>query len=152
MGLGSVGVGGGQYAPGMRVSGTFKVVDFTPASVPSPAIETAVPVGVATMDKRFEGEVAGRAATLFTSAFDQSANTGTYVAMESFEGTLHGQAGAFNFAHSATMVAGDRQGDFFVIIVPGSGTGELAGITGTGGIAIDADGTHRIWFDYDLGQ
>ncbi|MFH8974033.1 DUF3224 domain-containing protein [Streptomyces sp. NPDC017890] len=136
----------------MRVSGTFKVVDFTPASVPSPAIETAVPVGVATMDKRFEGEVVGRAATLFTSAFDQSTNTGTYVAMESFEGVLHGRTGAFNFAHSATMSGGERQDDFFVVIVPGSGTGELAGITGTGGIAIDSDGTHRIWFDYDLGQ
>ncbi|MEV8018887.1 DUF3224 domain-containing protein [Streptomyces sp. NPDC086554] len=69
----------------MRASGTFKVVDFTPAPVPSPAIETAVPVGVATMDKQFEGEIAGRSATLFTSAFDQSTNTGTYVAMESFE-------------------------------------------------------------------
>ncbi|MFF8659685.1 DUF3224 domain-containing protein [Streptomyces huasconensis] len=136
----------------MRASGTFKVVDFTPALVPSPAIETAVPVVIATMDKQFEGEVAGRSATLFTSAFDQSTNTGTYIAMESFEGALHSRAGTFNFAHSATMSGGSRQGEFFVVIVPGSGTGELAGITGTGGIAIDADGTHRIWFDVDLDQ
>jgi Protein of unknown function (DUF3224) len=34
--------------------------------------------------------------------------------------------------------------------VPSSGTAELSGITGHGGLAIDADGTHRIWFDYDL--
>jgi hypothetical protein len=136
----------------MRASGTFKVVDFTPAPVPSPKIETAVSVGVAVMDKQFEGEVAGRAATLFTSAFDQPTNTGTYIAMESFEGTLHGRTGTFNFAHSATMSGGTRQGEFFVVIVPGSGTGELAGITGTGGIAIDPDGTHRIWLDYDLDQ
>ncbi len=94
----------------MRASGTFKVVDFTPAPVPSPAIETAVSVGVATMDKQFEGEVVGRSATLFTSAFDQSTNTGTYVAMESFEGALHSRAGTFNFAHSATMSGGSRQG------------------------------------------
>ncbi|MEU7606950.1 DUF3224 domain-containing protein [Streptomyces sp. NPDC041003] len=32
-----------------------------------------------------------------------------------------------------------------------SGTGELAGIAGAGGMAVDADGTHRIWFDYQLG-
>ncbi|QRX96700.1 DUF3224 domain-containing protein [Streptomyces sp. A1-5] len=38
------------------------------------------------------------------------------------------------------------------VIVPGSGTSELAGITGAGGIAVDADGTHRIWFDYGLGK
>lgn len=36
------------------------------------------------------------------------------------------------------------------MIVPGSGTGELAGITGTGGIEIDADGTHRVWFEYEV--
>jgi hypothetical protein len=43
---------------------------------------------------------------------------------------------------SATTRGTDRAADFFVI-VPSSGTGKLAGITGTGGIAIDADGTHR---------
>ncbi|WP_443065640.1 DUF3224 domain-containing protein [Streptomyces sp. NBC_00557] len=59
---------------------------------------------------------------------------------------------SFNFAHSATTLGEDRQSEFFVI-VPGSGTGELAGIIGAGGIAVDQDGTHhRIWFDYDLGQ
>ncbi|MDF4252514.1 DUF3224 domain-containing protein [Streptomyces sp. WMMB303] len=136
----------------MRASGTFDVLDFTPAPVPGPEIETAVPVGVATMSKQFEGETVGRSATVFTSAFDQSSSTGTYLAMESFEGSLHGRAGSFNFAHSATMSGGTRQGEFFVVIVPGSGTGELAGITGTGGIAIDPDGTHRIWFEYHLGQ
>lgn len=133
----------------MRAEGTFKVADFTPAPVPSPPIETAVPVGVATMVKQYEGEVAGRSATLFTAAFDQAAGVGTYVAMESFEGTLGGRSGAFNFAHSSTTLGESRESEFFVI-VPSSGKDELAGITGTGGIAIDDDGTHRIWFDYEL--
>ncbi|WP_035844830.1 DUF3224 domain-containing protein [Kitasatospora azatica] len=135
----------------MRATGTFSVKSFVPTELsPEPAVATGVPVGVAKMEKQFEGEVAGRSATLFTAAFDQSAGVGTYVAMESFEGSLGGRAGAFNFAHSATTSGTDRSAEFFVI-VPASGTGELAGITGTGGIAVDADGTHRIWFDYDLG-
>lgn len=133
----------------MRASGTFKVADFTPAPVPSPGIETAVPVGVATMEKEYEGEVAGRSATLFTAAYDQASGVGTYVAMESFEGSLHGRAGAFNFAHSATTLGTGRQNEFFVV-VPGSGTGALTGITGSGGMAVDEDGTHRVWFDYEL--
>lgn len=103
------------------------------------------------MDKHYEGEIAGRSATLFTAAFDQSSGVGTYVAMESFEGTLRGRAGAFNFAHSATTLGEGRESEFFVI-VPASGTGALSGITGTGGVAVDADGTHRIWFDYELGH
>ena len=102
------------------------------------------------MEKHYEGEVAGRSATLFTAAFDQSTGVGSYVAMESFEGSLHGRDGAFNFAHSATTSGSDRTADFF-IIVPSSGIGELAGITGAGGMAVEADGTHRIWLDYELG-
>ena len=137
----------------MRASGTFKVEEFTPAEVrlPEPVVETAVPVGVATMRKRYEGEVAGVSGTLFTAAYDQSSGTGTYVAMESFEGTLGGLGGTFNFAHSATTRGEGRQAEFFVI-VPGSGTGALAGIRGAGGLRIDADGTHRIWFEYEVGD
>ncbi|WP_333737643.1 DUF3224 domain-containing protein [Streptomyces sp. IBSBF 2806] len=144
-------VSGAPYDPGMRASGTFTVADFTPAAVPSPPIETAAPVGVATMTKSYEGEVAGRSATLFTAAYDQATATGTYVAMESFEGTLQGRAGSFNFAHAASTVGESRESEYFVV-VPGSGTGELTGITGVGGITIDPDGTHRIRFDYRLGH
>ncbi|MGW5425897.1 DUF3224 domain-containing protein [Streptomyces sp. NPDC004059] len=137
----------------MRTSGTFEVEEFTPAQVrlPEPVVGTAVPVGVATMRKRYEGEVAGVSQTLFTAAYDQSSGTGTYVAMESFEGRLGGLSGSFNFAHSATTLGEGREDEFFVI-VPRSGTGALAGIRGAGGLRIDADGTHRIWFEYEVDE
>ncbi|WP_327433950.1 DUF3224 domain-containing protein [Streptomyces sp. NBC_01236] len=136
----------------MRAAGTFSVKAFVPTELgPDPAVPTGLPVGVARMEKHYEGEVVGRSATLFTAAFDQTTGVGTYVAMESFEGSLHGRGGSFNFAHSATTSGSDRTAEFFTI-VPSSGTGELAGISGAGGMAIDADGTHRIWFDYDLGE
>jgi hypothetical protein len=137
-------------ATSKQARGTFTVESFTPAEVtPAEAISTAVDVGVATHAKRDEGAIEGRSSTLFTAAFDQAAGVGTYVAMESFEGTVDDVAGAFNFAHSATTGGTDRTDEFF-LIVPSSGTGSLAGIRGTGGMAIDEDGTHRIWFDYDL--
>jgi hypothetical protein len=135
----------------MRATGTFTVKAFVPTELkPEPAISTGLPVGVATMEKHYEGVVAGRSSTLFTAAFDESTGVGTYVAMESFEGSLNGSDGAFNFVHSATTSGSDRTAEFFTI-VPSSGTGELAGISGAGGMAIDADGTHRIWLDYKLG-
>lgn len=136
----------------MRASGTFKVVSFTPAPLaPEPPVETGLPVGVATMEKHYEGEsLSGRSATLFTAAFDQEAGVGSYVAMESFEGVLAGREGAFNFVHGATTDGGpDRSAEHFAI-VPASGTAALKGITGTGGLRVDEDGTHRIWFDFDL--
>jgi hypothetical protein len=135
----------------MHAAGTFTVAAFDPTELsPTPAIETGLAVGVSTMTKQFTGEVDGRSATLFTAAFDQASGVGTYLAMESFEGRLGDRAGTVNFAHSATTLGdGGRAGDYFVI-VPGSGTGDLAGITGSGGLTVDPDGTHRVWFDYDL--
>ncbi|WP_399893997.1 DUF3224 domain-containing protein [Streptomyces sp. BBFR51] len=135
----------------MKATGTFTVKDFTPADVtPGAPVTTGLPVGVATMEKRFEGAVAGRSATVFTAAYDQETGVGTYLAMESFEGTLDGRDGAFNFVHSATTTGSDNTAEFFTV-VPASGTGDLAGISGSGGLTSDADGTHRIWFEYELG-
>ncbi|GAB2573995.1 DUF3224 domain-containing protein [Microlunatus antarcticus] len=132
-----------------RSEGTFEVLGFTPADV-EPAVEvtTAMPVGVATMEKRFTGEVDGTSATWFTGG-QAPEGDGTYVALESFVGTLDTMAGAFVFVHAASTHQGDRHGEFFRI-AEGSGTGDLAGISGTGGLAVDDDGTHRIWFEWDL--
>jgi hypothetical protein len=136
----------------MRATGTFSVKSFTPTSLtPEPAITTALPVGVSTMEKHFEGDIAGRSATLFTAAFDQATGVGAYVAMESFEGSVDGRDGAFNFVHSASTSGDDRSAEFFSIVAS-SGTGQLAGIGGTGGMTVDPDGTHRIWLDYEVGR
>ena len=135
----------------MRVDATFTVESFVPVDLaPLPTGSTGTPVAVATMEKRYSGDVEGRSATMFTAAFDPKTGVGTYVAMESFEGSLGNRRGTFNFAHSATTSGSDRTEEFFTI-EPTSGTDELTGLLGSGGMAIDADGTHRIWFDYDLG-
>jgi hypothetical protein len=136
----------------MRSNGTFSVKAFNPTSLaPEPAIETALPVGVVLMEKHFDGGIAGRSATVFTAAFNQTTGVGTYVAMESFEGTVDGSEGAFNFVHSASTGGSDRSAEYFAI-VPSSGTGQLAGISGTGGLVIDPDGTHRIWLEYEVAR
>jgi hypothetical protein len=114
-----------------------------------PTITTALPTGHLRMVKTYAGDVVGRGITQFTSAFDPSTGVGTYVAMESFEGSIDGRAGTFNFVHAASTSGTDRTHEYG-LIVPGSGTGELAGIAGTVTIAVDADGTHRIVFDHTL--
>jgi len=134
----------------MRTSGTFSVASFEPTDVTAePAITTALPIGIARMEKVYDGDVSGRSATLFTAAFDQATGQGTYVAMEAFEGSVDGRAGTFAYVHSATTSGSDRSHEFF-LVVPGSGTGELAGIHGDGSMAVDADGTHRVTFEYEI--
>jgi hypothetical protein len=136
----------------MRVTGTFTTKDFAPQSVfQEPPIRAALDMSVATMEKQYSGDVSGRSATIFTSAFDPELGVGTYVAMEAFEGSLGGSEGTFAFVHSASTSGTDRSNEYF-LIVPGSGTGGLAGITGTGALEIDAEGVHRMTFDYILGE
>lgn len=112
-----------------------------------PAITTGLPTGHLRMVKTYAGDVVGRSITQFTSAYDPTTGVGTYVAMESFEGSIDGRQGSFNFVHAASTSGTDRSHEYG-LIVPGSGTGELAGIAGTVTLTIDGDGTHRIVFDH----
>ncbi|SEQ71976.1 DUF3224 domain-containing protein [Microlunatus flavus] len=132
-----------------RSDGTFEVVSFTPLALEPPiAVTTAMPVGVATMEKRYAGAVDGRSATLFSGG-QGPGGAGAYVAVESFEGSLGGRTGTFVFLHAASTHGQDRYGEHFTI-ARGSGTGDLADIAGTGGMTVDEDGTHRVWFDWEL--
>ena len=136
----------------MHTTCTFVPADFAPLDW-APDVATALPTGHARMTKTFQGGLVGRAVTQFTSAFDLASGIGTYVALESVEGTLDGRAGSFNLVHSATTdgVSPERLHPF-MLVVPGSGTGELAGLTGTGTMRVDEDGTHHLDLDYELGE
>lgn len=134
----------------MRTVSSFSVTSFEPTDVtPSPPIETALPIGASRMEKVYDGGLVGRSATLFTAAYDQASGRGTYVAMEAFEGSVDGRSGTFAYVHSASTAGAERSAEFFHV-VPGSGTGELAGIHGGGALGIDADGTHEVVLEYEL--
>jgi len=127
--------------------GTFEVTAFEPTDV-TPSTVGALPVGVALIDKTFEGDVVGTSVAVFTSAFDQASGVGTYTALESFTGTVNGVAGSFSFVHTASTSGEDRANEYFVI-VPASGTDGLRGIRGSGILAVVGD-SHTIMFDYEL--
>jgi hypothetical protein len=133
----------------MLSTSTFTTSDFDVTDY-VPDVTTALPTGHLRMRKAYAGDVEGRSVTQFTSAFDQTSGVGTYVALESFEGTVAGRHGAFNFVHAASTSGADRSNEYG-LIVPGSGTDELTGIAGTVRLHIDDDGTHRMDFDHNLG-
>ena len=128
--------------------GVFTVSDFTDTGYRSP-VTTGVDVGHAHMVKQFTGAIEGTAYTQFSAAYSMETGIGTYVALESFEGSIDGRSGTLNFAHTATTTGADKTAELLVI-VPSSGTGELAGITGSGSLEIDADGVHRLQVNYEL--
>jgi Protein of unknown function (DUF3224) len=132
----------------MHATSTFTTSDIKPEERET-TVATGVDVGLMTFAKTFVGDIDGRAETLFTSAYSYATGTGTYLAMESFAGTIAGRSGTVNIAHTATTTGEDRS-HHLMVIVPTSGTGELTGITGTGSLDIDPDGTHHFTLDYEL--
>ena len=123
--------------------GTF-TVDVKPLS-PSPAD------GIArfSIDKDIHGDLEATSKGEMFSAGDPKRRTAGYVAIEVVTGTLAGKHGSFTLLHSATMDGNERK--MTVIVAPGSGTGELKGISGTFDIQI-ADGKHSYELIYMLPQ
>jgi uncharacterized protein DUF3224 len=98
-------------------------------------------------DKQWKGDLAGtsKGEMMATGSGDQGA--GGYVALEQVTGTLKGRSGSFAAVHKGTMQGGAF--DLLVEVVPGSGTGQLAGLTGRVTITI-AEGKHSYRIDYAL--
>ncbi len=99
------------------------------------------------IDKEIHGDLEATTKGEMFSAGDPKQGAAGYVAIETVTGTLAGKHGSFALQHMATM---DKNGPkMTVIVVPGSGTGELKGITGAFTIHID-NGQHSYDLDYTL--
>ncbi len=131
-----------KEAPTMHhAHGTF-TVDVHPLT-PAPA------EGLSrfSIDKQIHGDLEATTQGEMFSGGDPKQGAAGYVAIEMVTGTLAGRRGSFALQHMATM---DRNGlKMSVIVVPGSGKGELQGIEGTFTIHIE-NGKHSYDFDYTL--
>ncbi len=106
-------------------------------------------LGRMSIDKQFRGDIEGTSKGEMLTGMTSVKGSAGYVAMEKVSGTLHGKAGTFILQHSATMDRGAPQ--LSVTVVPDSGTGELAGLTGKLLIKV-ADGKHSYEFEYALAE
>jgi hypothetical protein len=80
------------------------------------------------IERRFQGDLEGEAtADLLTATAENGA--AVYLALDRISGRLDGREGSF-VLHRGVLSAGRAEIDG--AIVPGSGTGELKGITGQG--------------------
>jgi hypothetical protein len=128
-----------------HVSGGFDVKIDPQAADNAPARESGL--GRMSIDKQFHGELEAASKGEMLSFMNREAGSGGYVALEKVTGTLGGHSGSFVLEHTATMDHGAPE--LNIIVVPGSGTGELAGISGTMKIRIEG-GKHFYDFDYTI--
>lgn len=103
-------------------------------------------VGRRSIDKVFVGDLAGTSIGEMLASMGTVKGSAGYVAMEKVTGTLFGKRGSFVLQHSSTMNRGAPTQS--ITVVPDSGTGELAGLSGSLVIAIEA-GVHSYVFDVD---
>ena len=99
------------------------------------------------IDKQLKGDLEATSKGEMFSGGDPKQGVAGYVAIEVVTGILHGKHGSFALQHSGTMDQNGRK--LSVIVVPGSGTGELKGISGTFDIQI-ANGQHSYDMEYQL--
>jgi hypothetical protein len=99
------------------------------------------------IDKEIAGDLVATTSGQMLSAMTDTKGSAGYVAIERVTGTLQGRQGSFVLQHTGTMDRGKPS--LSVTVVPDSGTGELAGISGTFEIVI-AGGNHSYAFSYAL--
>lgn len=98
--------------------------------------------------KTFEGGISATSSTELLQAIAGDGGA-AYVGMERVEGEIDGRKGTFVLRHSASMTPAGG-GDMRVDVVPGSATGDLAGLTGELTITMTAEREHTYSFAYTL--
>jgi hypothetical protein len=125
--------------------GTFEV-----RVTPQPAEDTAgSSFARFLLEKEIAGDLAGSSRGQMLSAGTPVEGSAGYVALELVSGTLHGRRGTFVLQHVGHMTRDSVS--MTITVLPDSGTGELAGITGRFLISI-VDGKHSYVLEYSLGS
>lgn len=121
--------------------GTFTVAIMTLSPAPAEGLTRY------SINKEMHGDLVATSKGEMFSGGNPKEGAAGYVAIEVVTGTLQGKHGSFALQQLATMDASGPK--MTVVVVPGSGTGQLKGITGTLVITI-ADGRHSYDLDYSL--
>ena len=126
----------------MKISGKFEV-QLTPQEFGTEGVD-GVKLGRMSIDKTFHGDLDASSKGEMLSAFTSVQGSAGYVAIEQVVGTLSGKKGSFVLQHFGVMNAGENS--LVLEVVPDSGSGELAGLSGKMDIRIEG-GQH--YYDFE---
>jgi Protein of unknown function (DUF3224) len=128
----ALGASSTQEATMYHASGTFDV-QVIPKELDGPAEDSTL--GRFALVKRYHGGLEADGTGQMLTAGSPAAGSAGYVAIETVSGTLDGREGSFALMHRGSMSPAGQTIE--VNVVPGSGTGALAGISGTLEIRIE---------------
>lgn len=128
-----------------RASGTYVNSESEETPLGAQGMEASISRG--SVRREFTGDIVGTSAANVMIARGAADRLG-YVATDRFTGRVGGRVGTFVFQHGGTIDRGQLTP--FGYIVPGSGTGELKGLTGEVRIQFIPPATHSITLVYEL--
>jgi hypothetical protein len=129
----------------VKATGTFDVKITPQASDLAPEGPN---LGRMSIDKQYHGDLEGAAkGEMLTAAGTAVKESAAYSAVERVSGALHGKKGNFALQHTGVMTRGTPS--LNITVVPDSGTGELAGLTGRMDIIIEGK-QHSYVFEYEI--
>jgi hypothetical protein len=132
-------------ATATRVTGTFTLDSWIQDDVD---VRDSTTIATAHVTKTFSGDLVGTStADLLLAVADPGSRA--YCGFERVSGTVCARTGSFVLRHAAE---GDSTGGWLTWqVLPGSGSGDLAGVTGEGQIDRDDGGHHTYWLDLLFG-
>jgi hypothetical protein len=129
-----------------HATGTITVKIYEPAPYDQPSDGPVL--SRIHVEEEFSGDIEGTGVVEFLQA-QLSEDAASFVGIERVTGRIGGRSGTFLLQDQGTLKGSTVSGEWFV--VPGSGTGELAGLRGEGGFTAElgqgADITLDYWFE-----
>ena len=102
----------------------------------------------ASVVKTFSGDIEGEGRVEYLMMY-RSDGSAAFVGLERIAGRLGGRTGSFVLQRTGVFENGQAKESYSV--VPGSGTGELEGLSGDGSSAVGHGMEHPFSLNYDLG-
>jgi hypothetical protein len=97
------------------------------------------------VEESFTGDITGEGVVEFLQAAGEDGSA-SFVGIERVTGTIAGRSGTFLLQDAGTVDGNIVSGEWFVI--PGSGTGDLAGLRGEGGFRANLGEGAQMHLDY----
>ncbi len=127
----------------LHATGRIEVKSYEPTTYEkAPAAPELVEIHVS---ETFVGDIEGDGVVRFLQAVRPD-GTASFVGIERVTGRIGGRQGTFLLQDAGTLEGSSVSGEWFVI--PGSGTGDLAGLHGEGGFVAELGQSASITLDY----
>ena len=129
----------------MHTNATFKIISWD--EEPFDESEDGAKLTRAHVRKSFHGDLSGTGNLMYVMTYLDSGGA-TFTGFEKVVGSLGGRTGSFVLRHTGSYDGEKATAEYEV--VPGSGTDELAGLSGTGGFSAGHAEEHDMTLDYDV--